>query len=224
MTERSIRRAAERKARKQARKEANRRNSLLSTGPRSQEGKSIASHNALKTALTGRTVLLPTDHRDRYQQHVSHYFHLWNPVGEHECALVQSMADTWWRLLRIPQLEAALHAKGRSEFVNLDPAMVELETHLKYEKQFRNLALQERRLFSYFQKLKAELEDAQSTRREQEAEAYESAAILSLSAQKKGETYDPQLDGFEFSADDLADYLRAAQAAADHQKSSAQRA
>src|SRR5579875_2042088 len=108
MTPRQIRRAAERKA-------ANRANAQSSTGPKTEQGKAISSMNALKTALTGRTVLLPEDDRARYQQHLSYYFRLWNPVGEHECALVQILADTWWRLLRIPHLEAALHAKGRAE-------------------------------------------------------------------------------------------------------------
>src|SRR5579863_5462974 len=40
---------------------ANRQNSLLSTGPKTPEGKAASSRNALKTGLTGRTVLLPGD-------------------------------------------------------------------------------------------------------------------------------------------------------------------
>ncbi len=40
---------------------ANRENATHSTGPKTEEGKKISSHNALKTGLTGRTVLLPTD-------------------------------------------------------------------------------------------------------------------------------------------------------------------
>jgi hypothetical protein len=35
-------------------------NAQLSTGPRSAEGKAV-SMNAVKTGLTGRTVLLPSD-------------------------------------------------------------------------------------------------------------------------------------------------------------------
>jgi hypothetical protein len=40
---------------------ANRANTQLSTGPTSPEGKAKASLNAVKTALTGRTVLLSCD-------------------------------------------------------------------------------------------------------------------------------------------------------------------
>lgn len=172
MTPRQIRRAAERKATKQARKQArtaaNRSNSQSSTGPRTSTGKAISSQNALKTALTGRTVLLPADDRTRYEAHLTDYFRRFDPVSEHECALVQSLADTWWRLLRIPSLEAALYAKGRAEFVEPDPVMVQLETYLKYEKQFRNLALQERRLASHAKFLLAELARVQFERAETE--------------------------------------------------------
>jgi len=38
---------------------ANRANSLLSTGPRTDDGKRKCSLNAVKTGLTGVTVLLP---------------------------------------------------------------------------------------------------------------------------------------------------------------------
>lgn len=40
---------------------ANGTNAQLSTGPTSPEGKARSSLNALKTGLTGRTVLLPTE-------------------------------------------------------------------------------------------------------------------------------------------------------------------
>jgi hypothetical protein len=52
-------------------------NSQHSTGPRTDQGKPVASQNDLKTALTGRTVLHPTDERARYEQHLSHYFEFW---------------------------------------------------------------------------------------------------------------------------------------------------
>src|SRR5215467_58147 len=47
---------------------ANRRNAQLSTGPKSEEGKSKSSLNAVRTGLTGRTVLLPTDDAAGYQR------------------------------------------------------------------------------------------------------------------------------------------------------------
>jgi len=54
--------------------EANRANSLLSTGPTSSAGKAKVAHNAVKTGLTGRTVLLPSDDVAAYQAHVERVF------------------------------------------------------------------------------------------------------------------------------------------------------
>jgi hypothetical protein len=65
--------APESHATSEAKRLANVANAQLSTGPTSAEGKAKSSLNALKTALTGRTVLLPTEDATAYQQHVSDY-------------------------------------------------------------------------------------------------------------------------------------------------------
>ena len=56
-----------------ARLAANRANAQRSTGPTSPTGKATSSKNALKTALTGRTVLLPEDDAERYERHLLEY-------------------------------------------------------------------------------------------------------------------------------------------------------
>jgi hypothetical protein len=60
---------------------ANRANALLSSGPTTPEGKAKSCLNAVKTGLTGRTVLLPAEDAERYQQHVSEFFAELQPVG-----------------------------------------------------------------------------------------------------------------------------------------------
>ena len=50
---------------------ANRANSQSSTGPKTEQGKLVSSHNALKTGLTGRTIVLPTDDVAAYQSLVA---------------------------------------------------------------------------------------------------------------------------------------------------------
>ncbi len=57
-----------------ARLAANRANAQLSTGPNTAEGKAKSSLNAVKTGLTGRTVVLPTDDAQAYSQHVARHF------------------------------------------------------------------------------------------------------------------------------------------------------
>lgn len=56
---------------------ANRANSKLSTGPKSEETKQKSSLNAVKTGLTGRTVLLPSDGAIAYQAHIDRLFARW---------------------------------------------------------------------------------------------------------------------------------------------------
>ncbi len=99
-----------------AQTKANQKNAQLSTGPTSSTGKAKSSLNAVKTGLTGRTVLLPGDDAEAYQKHVASFFDRWKPEADDQRNLVQSLADTEWRLLRIPALEMGIYALGRLEF------------------------------------------------------------------------------------------------------------
>ncbi len=200
---------------------ANRANAILSTGPRTAEGKAHSSINALKTALTGRTVLLPSDDAEAYQQHVERYFDEFEPIGVRESELVQSIADANWRLRRIPTLEFALYARGRTQFAEkfaAEPAeaqagLIGLETYLFYEKQFRNLSLQETRLRRQRDKDLADLRQAQQERNKQEARDLATAAALYQVAQSRHRRFDPADHGFEFSIADIESYLEGASAA-----------
>ena len=123
---------------------ANRLNAQFSTGPRSAQGKAKSSLNAVKTALTGRTVLLPSDDAAEYERHLREYESDMQPVGPRECAVVQSLADTDWRLHRIPALEMAIYAHGRVQFAdrfdNHDaatrPGLIDLHTFLTSRNSF----------------------------------------------------------------------------------------
>ena len=207
MTPRSIRRAAERKAQKLARKQglpqqptaaspaqvaANRVNAQLSTGPRTEAGKLRSSSNALKTGLTGRTVLLPGDDADAYAEHIHYLFDAYQPVGLQEESLVMAIADTEWRLRRVPLLELAIYARGRDEFEEKfasqpNPVrrafLLELETLLIYEKPLRNLHLQESRLRRAREKDIAELQALQAERLACETAEAESESELASNFQ-----------------------------------------
>ncbi len=87
---------------------ANRANAQSSTGPKSEQGKLVSSHNALKTGLTGRTIVLPTDDVAAYQSFVALINRKFAPANDIEQHLTQTIADTEWRLLRIPTLESGL--------------------------------------------------------------------------------------------------------------------
>jgi hypothetical protein len=157
-----------------ARLEANQSNAQLSTGPKTEDGKAKSCLNAVKTGLTGRTVLLAADDAAAYELHLAAFEDEYKPVGLRECELVQSITDTWWRLRRIPALEMALFAKGRIEFADLfeehelaaRPLLIDAHTFLTYEKQIRNLQLQEARLARRREKETAELRALQQDRKE----------------------------------------------------------
>ncbi|HSU59568.1 MAG TPA: hypothetical protein VLI55_09670 [Bryobacteraceae bacterium] len=103
----------------QAQIAANQKNAQFSTGPTSEAGKTKSSLNAVKTGLTGRTVLLPGDDAALYEAHVSEFIQRLQPAADDERNLVQSLADTEWRLLRIPSLEMGIYALGRPEFAEI---------------------------------------------------------------------------------------------------------
>lgn len=65
--------------------------------------------------------MLRGDDAALYESHVSHFIKHCEPAGDEECNLVQSLADTEWRLLRIPSLEIGIYALGRLEFAELFP-------------------------------------------------------------------------------------------------------
>jgi len=198
-----------------ARLAANRENALHSTGPKTDAGKATVSLNAVKTGLTGHTVVLPTDDAARYQAHILAYEKEFQPVGPEECALVQSIADTRWRLARVPGLEMALLTKGRLEFdalfqdhAHVDRAvMIEMHTILIYEKQFRNLQLQESRLARRREKEMAELRQLQQERKSKEAAALENATRAYLLARSRNQPFDLAALGFEFSKQRFESHL-----------------
>ncbi|MBV8867168.1 MAG: hypothetical protein JO210_17360 [Acidobacteriaceae bacterium] len=117
-------------------------------------------------------MLLHSDDAAVYQQHIAAYQNEYAPVGLREQELVQSLADTQWRLQRIPGLEMAIYAHGRAEnqdycsqHATTGANLIELGTFLKYEKQLRNLQLQESRLQRRYEKEMAELRSLQKERK-----------------------------------------------------------
>ena len=206
-----------------ARRAANRANSQHSTGPTSAEGKAKSSMNAVKTGLTGRTVLLTTDDALAYQQHLNRHTAEFSPATDKEKALVQTIADSEWRLLRIAPLEAGIYAIGRRKLADLFPeekdptnrqALIDAEIFLTYRKDFSNLALQERRLRNQRNADIAQLETLQKDRRDKHAADLKRALALYKSSIKLGVAFEPAFFGFVFSVEELAEQIRREQAAA----------
>src|SRR5580658_2656503 len=92
----------------------NRANSQHSTGPRTEPGKQRSSLNALRHGLTAQTAVLPTEDPDSYQRHIQQFLDEYQPATATETQLVQEIANTAWRLNRIPFFEAELLSQNPS--------------------------------------------------------------------------------------------------------------
>jgi hypothetical protein len=178
----------------------NRANALLSTGPRTPAGKQRSSINALRHGLTAASAVLPSEDQAAYDAHRRGFFDEYQPATPTETQLVIEVADTAWRINRIPHLEAALldrAANPPTEQAAIDFDIVDAHRALA------TLGLHYQRLSRQFQKTVDHLREIQSERRrEQERDLKRAAALLELH-KHKGIPYDPAQDGFVFSKDQI---------------------
>ena len=185
----------------------------LSTGPTSETGKGKSSLNAVKTGLTGRTVLLPGDDAVLYEVHVSEFIQRFAPAADDERNLVQSLADTEWQLLRIPSLERGIYALGHLEFAELFPKeddavrrhLIEAKIFLAYQRQLNNLSIQESRLRRQREKDAAALRELQEKRKRQAKARLDEAARQYIEAvdEDRHDKWEAEHIGFEFSTEQV---------------------
>jgi hypothetical protein len=171
------------------RAEINRANSQFSTGPRTEAGKQRSSLNALRHGLTARTAVLPSEDPAAYEQHCRQFRDEYQPANATETQLVQELADTSWRLNRIPFLEADLFAAAPSPEL-LVPALASLGLHSS-------------RLSRQFQKALDHLRAIQYERHHQERRDLRDAADILEFHKHKGIPWEPSDHGFVFSKDQV---------------------
>ena len=173
----------------EARSRANRQNARLSTGPRTDSGKQRSSLNALRHGLTAASAVLPSEDQAACDAHRRGFFGEYQPATPTETQLTQELADTAWRLNRIPALEAELFSQNPTP-----QSLISL---------LATLGLHYQRLSRQFQKVVDTLREIQSERRrEQERHLKRAAALLELH-KHKGIPYDPVQDGFVFSQEEI---------------------
>ena len=178
---------------------ANRANAKLSTGPRTEPGKQRSSLNALRHGLTAQTAVLPTEDPEAYQRHIQQFLDEYQPATPTETQLVHEVANTAWRLNRIPFLEA--------ELLSQDPSPQTLIP------QLATLGLHGSRLSRQFQKALEQLRDIQEERRRLQRRQLTEAAELFIRHQRKGLPWDaadsfPEHGGFVFSKEQIERHAR----------------
>jgi hypothetical protein len=205
---------------KTARAATNRANSQHSTGPRTDAGKKRSSLNALRHGLTGHTIVMPEEDLTAYQHHAQRFFDDLKPKGAVEEQLVQALADSAWRLNRIPALETNLLTLGMYEQagsidVDIDndqhqgEVQAALATARALQESIRTLAtlsMHEHRLTRKFEATLKQLTALQSDRRQQEKSALADAARLLEMHQDADLPYDPTADGFVFTNAEIATF------------------
>jgi len=169
----------------------NRANSQHSTGPRTDPGKQRSSLNALRHGLTAASPVLPSEDPAAYDSHRRQFFDEYQPANATESQLVQELADTSWRLNRIPLLEARL--------ISGEDSLAILDAH----RLLSNLGIQSHRLSRQFQKTLATLRDLQADRRLHERRQLKDAAALLELHKHKQQPWHPSDHGFVFSKEEV---------------------
>ena len=150
------------------------------------------------------TPVLATEDPAAYQHHCRQFFDEYQPATPTETHLTQELADTAWRLNRIPPLEAAL--LDRAANPHSDQARIDFDI-VDAHRALATLGMHSQRLSRQFQKTMDHLREIQSERRhEHERHLKRAAALLELH-KHKGIPYDPaelfSENGFVFSKDQV---------------------
>jgi hypothetical protein len=187
----------------------NRANSAHSTGPRTESGKQRSSLNALSHGLTARTAVLPTEDPDTYQRHVQQFLDEYKPATPTETQLVHEIANTAWRLNRIPFLEAELLSRAANP--PTEQAAIDFDI-VDAHRALATLGLHGSRLSRQFQKALDQLRYIQDERRRLERRQLNEAVEILLRHQRKGlssePAWEPSDDGFVFSKQQVERHAR----------------
>jgi hypothetical protein len=137
-----------------------------STGPRTAAGKQRSS-----LGLTAASPVLPSEDPAAYQRHCRQFLDEYQPATPTETHLTQELADTAWRLNRIPLLEAELFSQNP----NPQSLISSLAT----------LGMHSQRLSRQFQKSLDQLREIQADRADrQRRDLKDAAALLELHKHK----------------------------------------
>ena len=117
--------------------EANRRNALKSTGPKSEEGKARASMNALSHGLTAEQAVLPHEDDHDYEKLRAGMLESYDPADTAEQALVEELANAYWRLLRLHRVETRYWENLGGSYNRADEGIAEALIHTP-DRQTRN--------------------------------------------------------------------------------------
>jgi hypothetical protein len=157
---------------------ANNANAAFSTGPRTAEGKTASSANALAHGMTSRKVVLPHEDEAAYNALLECTLDLYNPADELERTLAIRVAETLWRATRsdryhdafLAERTKALAADNPETIQDLDQAAVLMFVDPAEQQRFSLMLRYLNTAKREHHKAVAELEKVQKTRYRQQME------------------------------------------------------
>ena len=192
---------------------ANQANAQHSTGPRTPAGKARSAMNALRHGLTALSPVLPSEDLDAYNRHVQEFVNDYQPTTATERQLTRELADTAWRINRLPALEASIFAieapagSVNTDVPDLESCLAVTEALREQERALKTLSTHGHRLSRQFQKVLDQLIYLQYERVRAERTALQDCSAIYKVHQDKGLPYNPADDGFVFSTEELERHI-----------------
>jgi hypothetical protein len=188
----------------EAQHNANIANAQLSHGPVTPEGKARSSMNAYRHGLTARKIVISDEDLPLYQEHVQSFLDRYQPQSIDERALVQIVADCHWRIDRAMNIEDSLKLKLTVEVLE-GGSLTNLSLYLTRIFNMMNRSLKQLEQIHNQRQAQAKRQEEEAKRQEEEAlRQREEAILLARYFKMLEQPFDPQENGFVFSASELA--------------------
>src|SRR5437764_15355756 len=114
-----------------------RTNGSKSHGPVTPEGRATSSRNSTRHGLTAKTLILPGESYEDFQQLLADYVDQFKPQTNVEMDLVESMAVTQWRLRRLSVIESNLFTNEITHRANYSDNFEALEPGSQFAYAFQ---------------------------------------------------------------------------------------
>ena len=98
--------------------EANRRNSQLSTGPKSSAGKAVSRMNRLTTGIDAKSQIITGEDPEALERLTGQYYDRFYPQGPEEIALIDSAIASDWLLRRLRKTDAEIWNRSMTRKVD----------------------------------------------------------------------------------------------------------
>lgn len=121
------------------------KNTKRSGGPKTAEGKLVASQNSLKTGTYSNVAVLPHEDQEEFNLLVDHFNRDFSPKDVIEISLVRELAVITWKKLRLEKLEQGYFLKKlNAPILHATNAVLDCYTKAPIDKLNLLFAMQEK--------------------------------------------------------------------------------